>query len=203
MRSTHDRDVEAYLHDLDRALGDLPAKRRREIVSEIEEHIADMLAELPSDAGEAAVLNALDRVGDPDDIAKEARDRFGITRGRPSWSDPLAIVLLLVGGFLWLIGWIAGVVLLWISDVWSTRDKIIATLLVPGGLAAPFFLLLTGTSTSTCAERTLPTGVSVTTCSEAGADVLAIALLVFLVVASIGTAVFLGRTLRRARRLTE
>jgi hypothetical protein len=64
--------------------------------SEIEEHIADMLAELPSDAGEAAVLNALDRVGDPDDIAKEARDRFGITRGRPSWSDPLAIVLLLV-----------------------------------------------------------------------------------------------------------
>jgi hypothetical protein len=86
-------------------------------------------------------------------------------------------------------------VLLWISDVWSTRDKIIATLLVPGGLAAPFFLLLTGTSTSTCSERTLPNGVSVTTCIEAGADVLAIALLVLLMVAPIGTAVFLGRTL--------
>ena len=31
--------------------------------------------------------------------------------------------------------WVVGVVLLWRSRAWTTRDKLIGTLLVPGGLA--------------------------------------------------------------------
>src|SRR3954452_7606151 len=31
--------------------------------------------------------------------------------------------------------WVVGVVLLWRSPVWTTRDKLIGTLVVPGGLA--------------------------------------------------------------------
>jgi len=53
-----------------------------------------------------------------------------------------AIVLLLGGGFLVGLGWLAGVVLLWTSAVWTTRDKVVGTLFVPGGLALPFILEL-------------------------------------------------------------
>lgn len=47
------------------------------------------------------------------------------------WST---ITLLLIGGFFAGIGWIVGVVLLWRSRVWTLRDKLIGTLLWPGGL---------------------------------------------------------------------
>jgi hypothetical protein len=127
---------------------------------------------------------------------------LGITSGRPSWTDPLAIVLLLVGGFLWLVGWIAGVVLLWLSDVWSIRDKIIGTLLVPGGLVVPAWLFLVGGVRSTvCFTDRRADGVVVTSCNAdgGGVDVLAMVFLAFLVIAPIATAVYLGRKLRRAR----
>jgi hypothetical protein len=163
-----------------------------------------VLAELGPGAGEADVRNALDRIGDPEDIAAEARERFGIARGRPSWTDPLAIVLLLIGGFLWFVGWIAGVVLLWLSVVWSVRDKVIATLLVPGGLLAPVLLLLVaGLRTTTCSTEQLRGGVVATRCTTGagGVDILGVALLVLLIVAPISVAIHLGRALRRARRL--
>ena len=58
------------------------------------------------------------------------------------WVETVAIVLLLVGGFLGGVGWLAGVVLLWLSDRWSTGDKLIGTFVLPGGLAfAPFLFI--------------------------------------------------------------
>jgi hypothetical protein len=54
-----------------------------------------------------------------------------------------ALVVLLIGGVVVpLIGWIAGVVLLWISDAWTNREKLLGTLVVPGGLMVPALLLL-------------------------------------------------------------
>ena len=44
------------------------------------------------------------------------------------------ITLLLIGAFLAVVGWVVGVVLLWRSRVWTLRDKLIGTLLWPGGL---------------------------------------------------------------------
>ena len=44
------------------------------------------------------------------------------------------ITLLAIGAFFVGIGWIVGVVLLWRSRVWSVPDKLIGTLLWPGGL---------------------------------------------------------------------
>lgn len=202
MTATSDRAVAEYLRRLERSLGDVPRQRRREIVADIREHLSDALAEIGPGPGEAAVRNVLDRVGDPEDIVAEARERLGITSGRPSWTDPLAIVLLLVGGFLWLVGWIAGVVLLWLSDVWSVRDKIIGTLLVPGGLVVPAWLLLVGGMRSTvCFTDRRADGAVVTSCNAdgGGVDVLAVVLLAFLVIIPIATAVYLGRKLRRAR----
>jgi hypothetical protein len=55
--------------------------------------------------------------------------------------ETAAIVLLLLGGFLWGVGWLAGVVLLWLSDAWSPRDKLLGTLVVPCGLALPLLVV--------------------------------------------------------------
>jgi hypothetical protein len=106
MNGTRQREVGEYLRRLQRSMGDLPAQRRDEILAEIEEHIASGLAEFPSPT-EADVRNVLERVGDPDDIAAEARERFGIKPAERSWTDPAAIILLLIGGFT-IIGWFVG-----------------------------------------------------------------------------------------------
>jgi hypothetical protein len=118
---------------------DLPSERRDEIVSEIEEHIAEHLAGRPA-ATDADVRNVLERVGDPDEIAAEARERFGVrasTLGTP-WLEVIALVFLVIP----FLGWIVGMVLVWVSHTWTTREKVIAAVLVPGGVIASSLLTL-------------------------------------------------------------
>ena len=206
MNAQGERVLDEYLERLKRSLNDVPSARRGEIVAEIESHIDEALAEEPDDS-EASVRNVLDRVGDPEDIAAEARDRLDIRKPRTSWTDPLAIVLLLIGGFLWLIGWVVGVVLLWLSDVWSPRQKLIGTLVVPGGLLAPvlFGLMAVNSIGSTCTTSRV-NGIETSVCESVGdsagvvSQVFPTALLVLLFVAPIATSIYLGRTLIRARR---
>ncbi len=46
----------------------------------------------------------------------------------------LAVGLLLIGGVVVpVIGWVVGVVLLWASKAWTMRQKLLGTLVVPGG----------------------------------------------------------------------
>ena len=49
--------------------------------------------------------------------------------------------LVLAGGFLVFVGWFIGVVLLWSSHTWKLRDKLMGTLLFPGGLVLALPLL--------------------------------------------------------------
>jgi hypothetical protein len=93
-------------------------------------------------------------------------------------------------------------VLLWISDVWSTRDKIIGTLVVPGGLAGALgFVLALGS-----VPNTVSCGVSgpddpVRSCfSHTSTFGSAVALIIgaLIVIAPIVTAIYLSRRLRRA-----
>ncbi len=65
-------------------------------------------------------------------------DRAGQALG---WMEVVAIVLLLIGGFLAGIGWVAGVILLWLSPRWRVSDKLLGTLVWPGGLAAIMLVL--------------------------------------------------------------
>jgi hypothetical protein len=60
-----------------------------------------------------------------------------------------AMALLLVGGVPFLmgggflgLGWVVGCVLLWTSPRWRWTDKLLGTLVWPGGLAAVAFLVL-------------------------------------------------------------
>ena len=54
-----------------------------------------------------------------------------------------AIILLLFGGFVFGVGWLAGLILLWSSRNWNVKEKWLGTLVVPGGWATVWFVLLT------------------------------------------------------------
>jgi uncharacterized membrane protein len=134
-----DKLVSDYLENLNADLRGLPTGARREVIAEIEEHIEVSRAEVQAD-DEAALRELLERIGDPDEIAADARERFGVRPARRTWVEVLALVLLPVGGVIIpVFGWVVGVILLWISEVWTTRDKILGTLIVPGGLAYPVY----------------------------------------------------------------
>lgn len=65
--------VDDYLRRLDAATSALPAHRRDELVSEIRDHLEEALRQTPA-GDEAAVRNALERLGPPEEIAAAAAD---------------------------------------------------------------------------------------------------------------------------------
>lgn len=139
--------VDAYLDRLESELAGVPRAGRREVLDEIEAHIAEARAEL-SAHDETEMRNLLERLGDPAEIAAEVRDRFGVQRPRTTWREIGALILLPLGGVeVPVAGWIAGVVLLWLSDAWTSRDKLVGTLLIPGGLVGPVLLVLVASNT--------------------------------------------------------
>lgn len=126
-----------YLERLRRAGRGLPSGRLRELLAEIEGHLAEAI---DPGASDAQVLTVLDRLGEPEAIiAAETPepDRLPTGRGSREWA---AIVLLLFGGLIVGVGWVAGLVLLWGSRAWTTREKWIGTLVVPGGVVAGLFV---------------------------------------------------------------
>jgi len=143
-----DNIVGRYLGALDHELRTLPAVRRREVMQEIAGHVAAARAELAAET-DSDVLNILDRVGEPIEIADAARERFGVQERRSNWREVAAIILLPFGGVIVPVaGWFVGVFFLWISDAWTAREKVVATLIVPGGLLLPFMLFTIGAASS-------------------------------------------------------
>jgi hypothetical protein len=167
----------------------LPRDDRRELVSEIRAHLSEAI---DSDVTEAEALTVLDRLGEPEEIVDAQQPHGPATanaRGVHEWA---AIFLLLFGGFVFGIGWLAGVVLLWSSRAWTLRDKLIGTLVVPGGLAAVVFGLGIGSSSQLC-YSTSGGGQHCTGGPSSSAQILAIAIVAILVLAPIATAVYLAR----------
>jgi uncharacterized membrane protein len=202
MTTPADRLVEDYLERLDRELGDLPRERRRELAEELSGHIAEARADLDEET-EADVRNLLERVGDPADIAAESRERPGARQHRVGPVEILALIGLLVGGLILpFVGWFVGVVLLWVSEAWTTREKLVGTLIVPGGLMAAVYLGLFVGFTETCAQVG-QIGGDGTVVSETCADAFGLegttGLVVFLLLllTPLATTVFLIRRLRR------
>jgi hypothetical protein len=98
---------------------------------------------------------------------------------RRGFQENLVITLLLAGGFAFGFGWLAGAVLLWLSDAWTAREKLVGTLVVPGGLVTAAYggLILRGTVDA-------PVGI---------------AFAVVVALAAIASAVFLARSARPRR----
>lgn len=107
-----------------------------------------------------------------------------------SRGDTLTIGLILIGGVvLPVIGWVIGVVRLWRSNTWELREKLLGTLLIPGGLMAPGLLLGLGEPDKSCSGHGGPglaptvtcvggASTSLTTLAAAGTAVLAAAALI-------------------------
>jgi len=195
MSSTADKLVEDYLKRLKAETSDLPRAARRELAQEISDHIAEARADA-SAASEAEIRTVLDRVGEPAEIAAEARDRFGVGGRRARPLEIAALILLPIGGVvLPVLGWLVGVTLLWISDTWTTRDKLIGTLVVPGGLLLPLALGVLGSGSGSCIEMSSGGGpTTVRNCADDGSDIdfLKVALIAVLVLAPLATTAYLA-----------
>ncbi len=178
-----------YLHRLERAARRLPRAERRELVEEISVHLAEATSAGMSDAEMLAVL---ERLGDPEEIVEAQLPPRGEQRGKHEWA---AIFLLLLGGFIAGVGWIAGAILLWSSRAWSVRDKVIGTLIVPGGLATvlPAILIL-----ATKQRCTSLNGVTqhCTPGPSTAHHIISIVILVFLLLGPVCTSVYLARRAR-------
>ena len=61
--------------------------------------------------------------------------------GNATWREIGALFLLPFGALaLPVLGWFVGVFLLWYSELWTRGDKLIGTLVIPGGILAPVML---------------------------------------------------------------
>jgi hypothetical protein len=91
--------VDRYLTDLEAELRGLPGNRRQELLDEVGEHIAAARAALDAET-EAAIRTVLERLGDPADIAAEARERFGMSAepAKPAtpWLEVATLVALVI-----------------------------------------------------------------------------------------------------------
>ena len=150
-------DAEALVHDylgrLDAAAGSLPASRRAELTGEVRQHIEMALAEAGG-RDEVTVRNVLDRLGPPDEIVEAERATDGPAPGwtpgqqaaaRPGWggTEIVAILLLTVGAILLpIIGPLLGLIFVWASTQWTSRQKLIGTAIVVGLVLLPIILLL-------------------------------------------------------------
>jgi len=203
--------VERYLGEVDGALAARGVEDRAEIVAQLREHIDAAVG-----AGDP-VDEVLRGMGDPQLIAAEAGGpavpRSAVPAGRlvQAWVPVVAVGLVLVGGIglgfvvpvLLLLG---GLVLVWGSSLWSTGEKVVATLLVPApGLA---LMVVAGYAVVSLEQSCTSTQVGrdvqeVCTSSGGGSGVGGIVLTVALVVVALAgitaSVVLVRRGLRRAR----
>ena len=198
MSTRTDRVVADYLERLEDCLGTLPGATRRQLLEEIAEHIVEAREALdPED--EVGLLAILDALGDPEAIGEEA---LGAAPGTaPPRSDLFVPWLVLLGGFVFGVGWLVGIILLWSSATWRLRDKLLATLVVPGGLLFPVLLLGMGGAATACTGSGGPGLPTVTHCTTHGFVLplpLGIAVLLVTVLGPFLVAVHLDRVRRRA-----
>jgi len=183
--------AEAYVKELKDAARRMPRTQRNELVAEIRSHLAETA---PATASQAEVLTALERLGEPAEIlAEQGAEAAAPPRGL-GLHEIAAILLLMFGAFLFLVGWLGGVVLLWSSRRWTTRDKLIGTFVVPGGYFGAAFAGIATSSTTSC----FGSGRHVTCVGgpSTAAQIGQIALGVFLLLGPLASALYLARRAR-------
>lgn len=143
-----------YLGRLHAASWPLPAARREELQAEVAEHIQAAMADAGS-RDEVTVRNVLERLGPPDEIvAGEGVGAASFPAAPPpsvhvrnAWGavEILAILFLTVGSvILPFLGPIVGLLFMWGSRLWRTRDKAVATLIVAVLLTVPVVVMVAG-----------------------------------------------------------
>jgi hypothetical protein len=164
--------VHDYLERLSRAADRLPPERREELLAEIREHIDSAVA--AGEAGsEAELRDLLDRLGDPEEIVAAAAEDEPVSPGAPGQParyrrpgivlEIVAVALMTLGSLILVIGWAAGAIMLWTSRRWTTGEKLLATLVVPGGPFLALALASFGGQVCTSTQTVTDTNVGTTT----------------------------------------
>ena len=187
-----------YLRDLERSARAMPRGPRQELVAEIRSHLDSAIG---PDATEADVRNVLDDLGPPAAIVAATRPpgtEPGVGRRGPR--EVFALVLL-VSGFPFILGWLAGAALLLLSPLWNSRQKLLGLLVWPFGLPIVLgFGVVASGSSGSCGPVGGPVGGPETVCSGGGGmpGWLAVVLVVVLVGAPLLMAAYLYRAAGRA-----
>ncbi|MDA8218527.1 MAG: hypothetical protein M0Z94_13010 [Dehalococcoidales bacterium] len=122
--------IDDYQNRVNRELVDVPGGARRELLEDLRNHIEEAWASAP-EKNRATLLNIFDRLGEPENVAREERERLGLAEQPPERGpDALAIAAIV----LMVVFWPIGVILVWLSSRWRTVDKAIATALPVLGL---------------------------------------------------------------------
>ena len=132
-----------------------------------------------------------------EEIVDAQRPEEASRRGGLRIQEWATIFLLLLGGFLAFVGWVAGAIMLWSSRAWNTRDKLVGTLVVPGGLATALTLALAGATVQKCTSLNGgPQHCTTHASSSPLHNIVFGVLLIFCVIGPIFTAVYLARRAR-------
>jgi hypothetical protein len=186
--------ISGYLARLAAAAAGLPDWRRDELVAEIRGHLSDALA-TAADGDDAAMLAAVDRLGDPAEIvaaetvaAETGEVRVGGSEApegapvQPAWQpapgaaptsglgagwgalELVAVIGLAIGLLTGGVGLLVGLICTWISDRWTTREKVVATV-VTSMLFVPLVLglltlVVSGSSSPVDQSPAIAPGVS-------------------------------------------
>src|ERR1700733_13877118 len=110
----------AYLQRVRREGRDLPGDRLDELLTDLEEHLS---AAIPGDDSDDDARLLLSRFGEPREIIEAARPESTAPAERRGPREWAALFLLLFGSAAVGVGWVAGVILLWSSRAWTTKDK--------------------------------------------------------------------------------
>lgn len=154
-----------FLHDVAVQASHLPASERRSLVADLVDHIDDAFASPWPGPIPVTIHHVLDELGSPNEIVDSATAWSSAPSGSPGGSergpsddgrgdpsreesllassngatyDAFALGALTVGFFVIpTIGWLVGLVLVWLGPRWSTAEKVLATVLWPVTVALP------------------------------------------------------------------
>ncbi|HLJ65890.1 MAG TPA: hypothetical protein VKX16_00845 [Chloroflexota bacterium] len=201
MTAPHASDIiNGYLARLEAEAADLPRVERRDLIDGVREHIAEARAEL-SNESDSDLLNLLDRLGNPAGLAQEERNHLGMQAPEAPRAGLLEIGALILTPLIWPVG----VILLWASSAWNARDKLIGTLVPPGGLFTSLLVFSYAAvgRTQACAGGYRNGQQIATTCSgglQGISGVIAFLLIVAIAVSPILTGIYMAIRLRRGTR---
>ncbi|MFU8840696.1 MAG: DUF1700 domain-containing protein [Nitriliruptoraceae bacterium] len=226
--STPDDLVRSYLSALEAATADLPAEVRDDLLTEIRAHLDQAAAdgdepsvrnaidrlgtptEIAASARAAEGLPATTLPTPPGAPLTAEADPVRSSRSRDRWTvltlllGPVVVALVLgmIERGLLLIGVVAGTALgwalLWTSTTWTTRQKLLGSLVWPGGFVTPF--VVQTLATSVCTESTGPGGTEVACEGFSLPPTVGIPLAILVWLAPITVGVFLLRRADRQRR---
>jgi hypothetical protein len=129
--------IASYLGRVRKAARHLPRGRHEWVMAQVGDRLAEALEGSAADGRPTSAVLA--SFGQPRDVVLAIDGHVPGTEAR--WMEFVAVLLVLVAAVIWRPAWLVGVVLLWVSPRWRWPDKLLATVVWPGGLLVASLLM--------------------------------------------------------------